>query len=430
MPYGSPGIFVEHLASEFLEQNIATPSVYPVCSMNILLINYEYPPIGGGAATATAAIAGHLTSLGHSVTVLTSRFGDLKGTVREGDVRVVRCPAIRKHPDRSGILEMFSFLVSAGLMLVSVIRTHRIEASIVFFSFPCGPLGLWGLKRENVPYVISLRGGDVPGNEASLAPLHRLLTPLRRLVFRRSVAVVANSPGLKEMSERSDPCRVQVIPNGVDTDYFCPIENRDETAHRPVAFLFVGRFQTAKNLFYLFDQVASLKHSGVGAFVLHLVGDGPQNNDLRSHAKRMGIEDCLVWHGWVDKGRLREIYRSVDCLVNPSLCEGMPNVVLEAMACGLPVIASRVPGNDTVVRPGETGWLFDLGKPDAFRKALREMVENRERASQMGQKGRAWVLKDFSWRHVAQAYVDLFSGLARGTPQEKRPGLAADQLPA
>jgi glycosyltransferase involved in cell wall biosynthesis len=381
--------------------------------MHILLINYEYPPIGGGAATATASIAGHLTSLGHSVTVLTSQFGDLKGTIREGDVRVVRCPAIRKYPDRSDILEMLSFLISAGLMLGSVIRRNRIEAAIVFFSFPCGPLGLWGLMRGNVPYIISLRGGDVPGNEASLAPLHRLLTPLRRLIFTKSIAVVANSPGLKEMSERSDPFQVQTIPNGVDTDYFYPLENRDETGHHSVAFLFVGRFQTAKNLFYLLDQVASLKHSEVGAFVLHLVGDGPQNNDLRAHAKKMGIADCLVWHGWVDKDSLREIYRGADCLVNPSLCEGMPNVVLEAMACGLPIIASRVPGNDSVVRPGETGWLFDLDRPDAFRKALREMMENRERASRMGQKGRAWVVDDFSWRRVAQAYADLFSTSAQ-----------------
>jgi glycosyltransferase involved in cell wall biosynthesis len=376
--------------------------------MNILLVNYEYPPIGGGAATATAAIAEHLTSLGHAVTVLTSRFHDLKGSIREGDVQVVRCSAIRKRPDRSGILEMFSYLVSAGLMLGSVIRKHRIEASIVFFSFPCGPLGLWGLKRGNVPYVISLRGGDVPGNEAALAPLHRMLTPLRRLIFRKSVAVVANSPGLKEMSERADSCPVQVIPNGVDADFFCPSENRAETAHHPFAFLFVGRFQMQKNLFYLIDHVASLKRSGVGAFVLHLVGDGPQHDELRNHSIKRGIDDCLIWHGWMDKGSLREIYRNADCFVNPSLYEGMPNVVLEAIACGLPVIASRVLGNDAVVRHGETGWLFDLNEPDAFLTALRKMMEDPGQARRMGQKGRAWVLDDFSWRRVAQTYADLF----------------------
>lgn len=390
---------MERLASEFVEQEI----------VHILLINYEYPPIGGGAATATASIAEHLTSLGHAVTVMTSRFRNLKGEIEEGDVRVVRCPAIRKRPDRSGILEMLSFLISAFLILGSVIRRHRIEASIVFFSFPCGPLGLWGLKRGNVPYVISLRGGDVPGNEAALAPLHRLLTPLRRLIFRRSIAVVANSRGLKEMSERADTYPVQVIPNGVDTDFFRPAENRDHKDHHPFAFLFAGRFQTQKNLFWLIDQIASLKRSGTRPFILHFVGDGPLRDRLRDHSKNLGIEECLVWHGWVDKDGLREIYRSADCFVNPSLYEGMPNVVLEAVACGLPVIASRVAGNDEVVRHGETGWLFDLDEPAAFLTALRTLMADPELARRMGQKGRAWVLDDFSWGRVAHAYADLFT---------------------
>lgn len=398
--------------------------------MNILLINYEYPPIGGGAATATAAIAGHLTSLGHAVTVLTSRFRDLKGAIREGDIHIVRCPAIRKCPDRSGILEMLSFLVSAGLMLGSMIRKHRIEAAIIFFSFPCGPLGLWGLKLGNVPYVISLRGGDVPGNEAALDLLHKLLTPLRRLIFRKSVAVVANSPGLKEISERADPFPVQVIPNGVDTDFFYPRETRHEAGHHPFAFLFVGRFQTQKNLFYLIDHMASLKRAGVGPFVMHIVGDGPQYDELQNHAKNLGIETCLVWHGWLDKDSLREIYRNADCLVNPSLYEGMPNVILEAMACGLPVIASRVAGNDEVVRNGETGLLFDLGEPDAFRMALQEMVEDPGRASEMGKKGRSWVMNDFSWRKVAQAYADLFSRFTGGAPPKGAPKTGAGQPPA
>ena len=383
--------------------------------MNILLVNYEYPPIGGGAATAAEAIAVHLTALGHAVTVLTSRFGDLKGETNERDVRVVRCPAIRRRPDRSGILEMFSFLISAGLALGSVIRENGIEASIVFFSFPCGPLGLLGMKWGRVPYVVSLRGGDVPGNEAVLAPLHRLLTPLRRLIFRNSVAVVANSDGLKALSERADPYPVQLIPNGVDTDFFCPVENHDKTKHRPIGFLFVGRFQAQKNLFYLFDQIASLKRSGAGPFVLHLVGDGQQRNALRKYAKKAGIEDCLIWHGWVDKDSLRKIYQRTDCLINPSLCEGMPNVPLEAMACGLPVIASHVAGNDAVVRDGETGWLFDLDTPEIFLAALRRVMEDRGLARRMGEKGRAWVLKDFSWRQVAQMYADLLYGPA-GVP--------------
>ena len=199
--------------------------------------------------------------------------------------------------------------------------------------------------------------------------------------------MVANSHGLKEMSERADPFPVRVIPNGVDTDFFCPGENLEKAKHRPFVFLFVGRFQMQKNLFYLIDQVAFLRRSGVGPFVLHLVGDGPQREELQNHAKHLGIEECLVWHGWLEKGCLREIYRSSDCFVNPSLYEGMPNVVLEAVACGLPVIASRVAGNDAVVRDGETGRLFDLGDPEAFRSALTGNDRRSRTGEQNGAKG-------------------------------------------
>jgi len=93
----------------------------------------------------------------------------------------------------------------------------------------------------------------------------------------------------------------------------------------------------------------------------------------------------------------------------------MPNVPLEAMACGLPVIASHVAGNDAVVRDGETGWLFDLDTPEIFLAALRRVMEDRGLARRMGEKGRAWVLKDFSWRQVAQMYADLLYGPA-GVP--------------
>ena len=79
-------------------------------------------------------------------------------------------------------------------------------------------------------------------------PLHRLLAPLRRLIFRKSVAVVANSPGLKEMSERVDPYPVQVIPNGVDTDFFSPSEIVEDVKHRPFAFLFRGPFSDCRRI--------------------------------------------------------------------------------------------------------------------------------------------------------------------------------------
>ena len=114
-------------------------------------------------------------------------------------------------------------------------------------------------------------------------------------------------------------------------------------------------------------------------------------------------------HGWLDdKDRLREIYQQADVVVNPSLYEGMPNVVLEAMACGLPVVASQVPGNDTLVRAGESGYLFKLGDGDGLCRALQEIRARPELAHTLGREGRRRVEAGFSWEQAARAYTALF----------------------
>ena len=104
--------------------------------MRLLLVNYEYPPVGAGAATATQAIARKLLALGHQVTVLTGSYRDLPRESSEAGITVRRIPCLRRHADRSNVLEMFSFTVSSLLALPAVRSRYRPEALIVFFSLP------------------------------------------------------------------------------------------------------------------------------------------------------------------------------------------------------------------------------------------------------------------------------------------------------
>ncbi|MCI0654906.1 MAG: glycosyltransferase, partial [Methylococcaceae bacterium] len=165
--------------------------------MNLLLINYEYPPVGAGAANATWYMARELAALGHTPTVLTARFHELNGWSEEDGVRVYRCAALRGRRDRSSLIEMASFLLSAFLVLPRIARRSQAQGVIVFFSFPSGPLAWWAHRRWKIPYVVSLRGGDVPGAEPGLARMHRLRAPLRRRLLREARRVVATSEGLK-----------------------------------------------------------------------------------------------------------------------------------------------------------------------------------------------------------------------------------------
>jgi glycosyltransferase involved in cell wall biosynthesis len=382
--------------------------------MRLLLINYEYPPIGGGAATATEKIAQGLLALGHEVTVLTAAFGDLRGIADEAGVRVWRIPARRTRADRSSLAEMASYVASAILAIPRVLRACRPQGCITFFSVPCGPLGWWAGRLGRIPYVISLRGGDVPGTERSLDRIHRLIAPMRRFLLRGAAAVVANSPGLKALSEGVDPVSVTVIPNGVDHEFFKPPAVRHADSH--FEFLFVGRLNEQKNVSSLLDAFASLRGATSLPVRLRIVGDGPLKAGLVAQADRLALAGHVVWETWRSRPEMPMVYANADCLVNPSLYEGMPNVLLEAMSCGLAVIASRVAGNVDVVRHGQSGLLVPVGDQARLCDAMLSVMVDREGLRLMGDKARAFVSRDYSWPATSAAYAALFSRANSGAP--------------
>lgn len=376
--------------------------------MKLVLVNYEYPPLGGGAGNATACMARALAAQGHGVRVLTSAFRELQGVSEDAPgVRVVRLKVRRQRVDRSGYAEMLSFVWAASRALPKMLRTEPAEGLIVFFSLPCGPLGWLAQRRSGTPYVISLRGGDVPGAEARVGAAHRLLAPLRRMVLRNALAVVANSPGLGQLAERADNVPARFIPNGVDTGYFTPATEA-RTPGASVRYLFAGRFQSQKNLFVLLECFANAANRTSKSLELALVGDGPQRAELQAHARKLGVAERIAWYGWLDKPALLDAYRTADVFLNPSLYEGMPNTVLEAMACGLPVIASRVMGNSDLVADGVTGAVFDLDRPADLASAIASMADDPSGRVVMGARARAMVCQRYAWGAVAAQYAALF----------------------
>jgi glycosyltransferase involved in cell wall biosynthesis len=374
--------------------------------VKFLLVNHEYPPVGAGAATAIEAIARNLSALGHDVTVLTANYDSLPGCRTEEGVSVRRIKCIRQRPDRSNLFEMLTFLVVALLSLPSILRRDQPNGLIVFFSLPSGPIGAVAKIFFGAPYVVSLRGGDVPGLVPELNLLHKLAAPLRRYVLRHARALVSNSEGLRKLSEATDPYPVRVIPNGVDEEFFRPGAARSKASgsNSPLRILFVGRFQQQKNLGFLLRQLGKLPS---GSFELHLVGDGPQQQSLEHLAERLRINKSIISYGWIPRAALPKIYQSVDCLVNPSLYEGMPNVVLEAMACGLPVVASKIPAHEALVLAGETGFLFDLHDPAELISALTQL-RNVDLCRRLGACSSALAAQLFSWKNVASEYAKLF----------------------
>jgi len=371
--------------------------------MKVLLINYEYPPIGGGASNATFNIAKKMVDLGNDVFVITANYSDLKGITQENGIHIHRIKCKRNRRDRSNIFEMISFVFNAFLYLPSFLKRNKIENSIIFFSIPCGPIGLL-LKWFSIDYIISLRGSDVPEGDSQLNFIHKVISPLRRLVLRKSLAIVANSKGLKELSEKHDPYAVDVIPNGVDTDYYKSIIKQKTNT---LNLIFVGRLHNEKNIPFLFRVLKKLVVDNNRSVNLHIVGDGPLSKELHNMARDLKINDYIVWHGWCDKLFLKELYNSSHVLANPSFNEGMPNVVLEALASGLPCVVSDVMGNNEVVIDGYNGFLFDLDNSEQCVEQIESIIDDKNLYMQLSKNARNFVENKYSWENTAKEYIDL-----------------------
>ena len=388
----------------------------------ILCLNYEYPPLGGGAGNATANIAREMARQGAQVLVVTSAFADQPRLERAEGFDILRIPTIRRHEEKCAAWEMAVFMMSACLRLPAIARRFKPDAVLAFFGIPSGPAA-WLVKTlSGVPYVISLRGGDVPGFQPyDLARLHALTAPLIRFLWRRAGAVVPNSAGLAALARTFEPgLDYPVIPNGADTDLFKP----RPTPRRPgpVRLFFHGRVVYQKGLDVLLAALGQLPNAPDPAWELHVAGDGPQRAELEAQARAQRIADRVFFRGWTRRPELAAIMQDMDAYVFASRDEGMPNAVLEAMAAGLPVVATSIAGSEELVLPEITGLLVAPDSPEELSLALARIIGGPGPAGEqaetwracLGQAGRKRVEKNYSWASVAVGYLALCHDLAKG----------------
>jgi len=370
--------------------------------MKILIINSEYPPIGGGAGNASANIAVRFAHMGHRTAVITSRFGKLPHLEQHQNLTLHRIPSLRRKQDRSGPFEQLIFLLSASIWTLGMVRRFKPNATLAFFGVPSGAIS-WLLKKVfGIPYIISLRGGDVPGfRPYDFQRYHKMLAPFLRLIWRDASAVVANSNGLRQLANIFDArFEIPIIPNGVDLQEYAT----EVRAWSPPRLLSVGRLVHQKGLDLALRALAQLKDL---EWEWCIAGDGPQIKVLRSLANELGIQDRITFPGWRSHAELVECYKGSNLFLFPSRHEGMPNVVLEAMASGLPVIASRIAGNEELVVDGETGLLFPSEDVEALCVALRTLLTDASQRQVMGNASRRRVEALYSWENTAQQYTLL-----------------------
>jgi glycosyltransferase involved in cell wall biosynthesis len=269
-----------------------------------------------------------------------------------------------------------------------------------------------------VPAVMSCRG----------RPLAQVLRPSRRRialglssVFERVAAAHCVSDAVaREATELGlDPGKVHVIRGAVDSKYFCP-PSAERHADDQLRVVSVGHLRWLKGHEYAVLAIAELVRVGIPV-VLEIIGGDPhpEVGELSERARisyiseHLGLGDCVRLLGACSRDQTRSRLQQADVLLHASLTEGLPNAVLEAMACGLPVVATDVGGTSEALQHGVEGFLVAPRDPSAAARALAALWRDRELRRRMGEAGRARAQAQFTPEHQTDEWMRLYADVAR-----------------
>jgi glycosyltransferase involved in cell wall biosynthesis len=235
----------------------------------------------------------------------------------------------------------------------------------------------------------------------------RLRAIVERAGLAAADAVIVTTPELgRHVGERVGPERIHLIPNGVDTMLFRPVPR---AVGEPKAVLYAGRLSEEKNLGAILEAAADLA-SRVKLQVT-FIGDGPERPRLEARARQLQVS--VTFLPFIEHARLAELMAQADVFVLPSFTEGHPKVLLEAMSCGLPCIASAVGGSLSIVDDGRTGLLFDPAAPGALAACLLRVFASEDFSHALGQGARAEIAARYDLRVLIAREIDLLRRVAR-----------------
>ncbi|MDL1973218.1 MAG: glycosyltransferase family 4 protein [Deltaproteobacteria bacterium] len=293
------------------------------------------------------------------------------------------------------------FLVSMAVHLVRMAR--RCDIIHAHWSI-CGAVAGLTQPFHGKPVVTTLRGADTTWAEtrSPYAWLHEKSIKGSAVTVGVSSSIVK---GLKERYPRLSS-RFAFVPNGVDEDFYA-IRPSIRSSLPPLRLLFVGSLILRKGLDSILGAIGSL--DGPHKWTLTIAGDGAEKGRLVELAERYQISERIRFLGMVSPRKIPALMADHHLLVIPSRSEGRPNVVLEAMAAGLPVAGTDIDGIRELVRHGRTGWLVPPEDPGALAGVLKSIIQGEIDHKTAGKAARAWMIEHgLTWDKTAKQYCELY----------------------
>lgn len=366
----------------------------------ILVLNYEFPPLGGGASPVSYEIAERLSQTGDfDIDVVTMGYKDLpKYEEINSNFRIHRVKCLRSKKELCHPWEQATYLISGWFKCKGLLSKNKYDICHCHFIIPTGVLAMKLKKKFDLPYIITSHGSDVLGYNARFKLLYPFLVKNWKNILDNADKIISPSNFLKEEILKVYPKfnneKIEMIPNGFDTNKFKPQEKKK--------YIFSsGRLLVNKGFQYLIQAVSS---EDIG-YEVHIAGDGPMMAELKKLAEKSKTK--IVFHGWLDNNgkEYKDLLEQAAVYVLASEKENASMALLEAMSAGCAVITTNISGCQETV--GDSGLLISQKNYKDLKLKLEGVTNDQSKLCELQRLSVYRVKRIYDWTIVLKEYMKI-----------------------
>jgi alpha-maltose-1-phosphate synthase len=376
--------------------------------MNICMVMSTPFPPQEGIGSYVNGLSSTLQESGHKVTIITR--GSLRKTSWElvNDMQVIKPPYIPVYP---------FYIHLHGLFVNKIVKSIEKEIDIIHIHSPLCPK-----INTSLPILATIHTPMLTDTQTRVdetTDFHARIEhfmgkyvsyPIEMNLIKRAekITTVANSVADELQVYGLQKKDIEVIGNGVDESLFHPLQTSIDERF----ILFTGRLDYRKGLFDLIESSKYIlrEHPNISFLI---TGKGILIEKLKKRVHDLGFSKNFSFLGFVPKEKLIQLYQQATIYALPSHYEGLPTVLLEAMACGCPVVATAVSGNLDVITHGIDGLLVPPKEPEKIAESIMHLLYDEEKRKKMGNNARKTIEKRFTWKKITNSYIEKYESLLR-----------------
>lgn len=370
--------------------------------MKILMINSEYPPLGGGQGNANFYLVTNLLKMYNNIEIdIITSSTNKYNTEKKNNLCIHYLNIGKKNKNflYQSVKNLLTFTIKGYFFTKKMIKKNKYDLIVAWSGIPAGYIA--SRFRNKIPFIVLLRGADVPFYDKRWQKLDRYIFRFTSpAMWKNAEAVITNSTGLKNLANKVYDNQIDILYNGVDTSFFNP------SVHEKTDKLIIastGRVNKIKGFDLIIKAISKMKNNS--NIELHIAGSGPEENNLKNLTKTLNLDKNIYFHGRLDKLELVKLYSNCNLFCLTSYNEGMSNALLEAMSSSLAVIVSDVGGASELVR--DNGFIVNAGDIEMIKSKLEFFDKNREILYKMGKRSREITVSEFSWDIISQKFIKI-----------------------